>query len=452
MEWQLIDKMQILQFFLLFIILIGVYRSVIVKVLKKTKVFLRRFIGVFIYQFARLFPRDPKVVVFGAEAGQGFRGNPKYLYLEAKQDHRIRCIWVLKNQAAIKRMNDEGMECYSVHSLKGIYFQLRAKTFIHSHSIHDDFNRFLLGGATSINTWHGVGLKKVWGANKKTYTYKSLHEKNRFKRWLHSFVVRTQNAGTSYVISTSDRVSSYYPETFLVKKENVLQLGQARNDIFFHDTEQDEEIPSYIRESRIITYMPTHRNFGKLDKNINRVLDLKQLDAFCEAHGYKFIVKRHMYSNGQVPTRLKNIIDISKENIDPQMLLKYTDILVTDFSSCYTDFLLLNRPVLFYSYDLEEYLEKSNEMYHDYYDVTPGPKIEDFSSFMSALTDVVNGMDTFEEERKEVLDIFYEEKNQHVVTNKQVSYIFENILKLPFVKDERGSRTSSKESDSISVS
>ncbi|WP_091734495.1 CDP-glycerol glycerophosphotransferase family protein [Marininema mesophilum] len=444
-DWTFVEKMALLQTILLSVILIGVFRSTIKRIINGTKVFVRRFIGVCIYHVARLIPRDPKFVVFGAEAGQGFRGNTKYLYLKAKQDDRIHCVWVLKNPIAVKQMNQEGMECYSVHSLKGIYFQLRAKTFIHSHSIHDDFNRYLLGGATSINTWHGVGLKKVWGANQKTYTYKALHEKNPIKRWLHSFVVRTQNASISYVISTSDVVSSYYPETYLVKKENILQLGQARNDVFFHETEEDEAVPSFIKENRVITYMPTHRNFGKLDKDINRVLDLKELDAFCEAHGYKFLVKRHMFSKGQVPTRLKNVVDISHENIDPQMLLKYTDILVTDFSSCYTDYLLLNRPVLFYCYDLDEYLTKSNEMYHDYYDVTPGPKVESFASFMEALEDVVNGRDSYDEERKEVLDIFYEKKNQKTVTDQQVAYIFEHILKLEYKKTASVSSSSKKD-------
>ena len=256
---------------------------------------------------------------------------------------------------------------------------------IHSHSINDDFSKALLGGAISYNTWHGVGLKKVWGANRHTFSYKILHEKGVLKRFFGMFVVRANLAKVNYVVSTSEAVSSYYPETFIVPKENILQLGQVRNDVFFKETEEDAAIPNWIRKGKIILYMPTHRNFGKLETDINLVFDFQKLNDFCAKTGYTFLVKRHMYSSGQAPTIYEHIIDISKESYDPQLLLKYTDILMTDYSSCYTDFLLLDRPVLFYCYDLNLYLQQSNEMYFNYFDVTPGPKVSDFEKLLLEL-------------------------------------------------------------------
>lgn len=175
--------------------------------------------------------------------------------------------------------------------------------------------------------------------------------------------------------------------------------------------------------------MPTHRNFGKIDTDINLVFDFQKLEELCERTGYKFVIKRHMYSSGYIPSQYKHIIDISDENIDPQFLLKYTDILLTDYSSCYTDYLLLDRPVAFYCYDLEKYLQKSNEMYHGYFDVTPGPKTQTFPELLSSLEDYINDPSLFKEERKRVLNIFYSKKNQGKVLEKQVNYINEHILK-----------------------
>lgn len=400
------------------------------EVARLAKIFFRRLLGVIIYNTVKFFPRNRKIIVFGSENGRGFRGNPKYIYLKAREDQRVRCIWILKDRSAVRKMQSRGYECYYYHSLKGIYYQTRAKFFIHSHSIHDDFNRYFLGGATSVNTWHGVGLKKVWGANKNTFTYQTIHEQKPLKRFLQMILLRTNWAKENYILSTSERVSSYYPETFLIPKENIIQLGQARNDVFFQDSEEDEQFPKYIKENKVITYMPTHRNFGKLDKAIHEVLDLKEIDSFCEQHGYTFLIKRHMYSEGRVPKTLQHVIDISDDNIDPQLLLKYTDILITDYSSCYTDYLLLDRPVIFYCYDLNEYLTESNEMYFDYDEVTPGPKVEDFASLLQALQDAVLNKDHYQEERERVLNIFYAKENQQIVTPKQVAYIFENIFKI----------------------
>lgn len=398
---------------------------------KKLKVYTRRMVGVLLYNTVRFLPRNGKIVVFGAESGRGYRGNPKYLFLRMRQDPRIRCIWILKDRSAVEQLRGMGHESYYYHSLRGIYFQLRAKVFIHSHSIHDDFNRYLLGGAVSVNTWHGVGLKKVWGANKKTFTYKALHEPHPIKRFLGMLLVRTMLARKNYVISTSERVSSYYPETFLVPKENVFSLGQARNDVFFGEFEEEEaQFPEYIKHRRVITYMPTHRYFGKLDREISEVLDLEKIDAFCQEHGYLFLIKRHMYSKGRVPETLKHVKDVSHQDLDPQLLLKYTDVLITDYSSCYTDYLLLDRPVIFYCYDLAQYLEQSNEMYFDYEEVTPGPRVEDFSSLLEAMADAVSGRDDYAEERTRVLNIFYAKENQRPVTDKQVAFIYQHILKL----------------------
>lgn len=415
----------IIQIILLVLILISVNKNLI----KKTRLILKRTIVVTIWYQSKLIPKSKNLVVFGAENGRGFRGNPRYLFLRMVKNSNLTCVWISKDPKTVSELTDMGFLAYKHNSLKGIIYQLRAKLVIHSHSINDDFYKVLLGGAISYNTWHGVGLKKVWGANKNTFTYKILHEKSFIKKFFGKFVVKTNSAKTNYVVSTSEKVSSYYPETFLVKKENVLELGQVRNDIFFIDTDEDENFPAFIKENKIITYMPTHRNFGKIDTDINLVFDFQKLEELCERTGYKFVIKRHMYSSGYIPSQYKHIIDISDENIDPQFLLKYTDILLTDYSSCYTDYLLLDRPVAFYCYDLEKYLQKSNEMYHGYFDVTPGPKTQTFPELLSSLEDYINDPSLFKEERKRVLNIFYSKENQGKVLEKQVNYINEHILK-----------------------
>lgn len=430
MSEHVLDWVQII---LLVLILISV--NVKGSLWKTIRLISKRTIVVTIHFFSRFVPKKKNLVVFGAENGKGFRGNPKYIFLEMVKDPNLQCVWISRSSEVVQDLTSKGYMAYRHHSLKGIYYQLRAKLIIHSHAINDDFSKSFLGGAISYNTWHGVGLKKVWGANKKTFTYKILHHKSRIKRFFGKFVVRTNQAKVNYVVSTSPRVSSYYPETFLVPKEHVLELGQVRNDVFFKETEEDFEIPEWIRNGKIITYMPTHRKFGKLETDINTVFDFEKLNEFCERTGFIFLVKRHMYSSGHVPTIYKNIIDISHENYDPQLLLKYTDILITDYSSCYTDYLLLDRPVLFYCYDLSMYLQKSNDMYFNYYDVTPGPKVKEFSELLTELERAIENPALFAKERERVLNIFYSKENQGEVLQKQVNYIYENLLRMPTTKD-----------------
>lgn len=419
-------SVETVQLILLILILLSVNRPL----LKKSRLIGKRTIVVLIHFLSKFVPKSRHLVVFGGENGRGFRGNTKYLFIEMEKNPQLTCVWISRSDQVVRNLRRKGYLSYKHHSLRGIYYQLRAKLVIHSHSINDDFSKSLLGGAISYNTWHGVGLKKVWGANRNTFTYKILHERSWLKRYFGKFVVKTNQAKVNYVVSTSEAVSSYYPETFLVPQQNVLQLGQVRNDVFFQETGEDLEIPDWFRNGKIILYMPTHRNFGKLETNMNAVFDFQRLNDLCARLGYTFVIKAHMYSSSQAPSSYEHIKDISHESFDPQLLLKYTDVLLTDYSSCYTDFLLLDRPVLFYCYDLEMYLQKSNDMYFNYFDVTPGPKVENFADLLQALEEAIANPQADKAERKRVLDIFYSEDNQGTVLQKQVDYIYTQILQL----------------------
>jgi len=390
----------------------------------------KQIVVIIIHACSKLVPKSKNLIVFGGENGKGFRGNTKYIFLEMAKDPRLNCIWITKNPSVVKNLRERGYKAYMASSKKGILYQLRAKVIVHSHSVNDDFIKPLVGGAISFNAWHGVPIKKVWAANKNSFSYKIVNLKKGFRKFFGMMFIRTNQAKVNYVVSTSPTFTAIYPDTFLVSKENILELGQARNDVFFKETEEDKEIPEWIRNGKIITYMPTHRNFGKKDKDINSLIDFHRLNELCEKTGYKFLVKRHMYSKGETPKTFSNIIDISSEPYDPQMILKYTDILITDYSSAYADYLLLDRPVMFFCYDLNEYLSKSNGLYFNYFDVAPGPRAFTFEQFISGLKEVINNPESYREDRKRVLDMFYSKENQKPVTQKQVDFIYKHLLKM----------------------
>ncbi len=108
--------------------------------------------------------KNKNLIIFGGENGKAYRGNTKYLFEEITKIENLQSVWIAKNKETIKQIRDQNQQAYYHRSLKGMVLQLRASTAVHSHSIHDDFNKVLLGGVTSINTWHGVGLKKGLGS------------------------------------------------------------------------------------------------------------------------------------------------------------------------------------------------------------------------------------------------------------------------------------------------
>ena len=106
---------------------------------------------------------------------------------------------------------------------------------------------------------------------------------------------------------------------------------------------------------------------------------------------------------------------MTKDSLDIQELLIETDILITDYSSTYIDYLLLDRPVIFYDFDYDSYIEKDREMYFPYDEVTPGIKAGTFDELMNGMSQIVSGIDDFKEDRKKVRDLFYCKRGQREV-------------------------------------
>ena len=139
------------------------------------------------------------------------------------------------------------------------------------------------------------------------------------------------------------------------------------------------------------------------------------------------IIKLHHADKSQVPSVLlhnsKNIL-LYDDKIDLYTLLSRTDILLTDYSSVYFDFLLLNLPIIFMPFDLGDYVKKRS-FYYNYNDVTPGHKTKNWEEVLSALDDVIGGVDDFATER----DIVKRRFNEYMDGNSS-KRVFAEILAL----------------------
>ena len=107
---------------------------------------------------------------------------------------------------------------------------------------------------------------------------------------------------------------------------------------------------------------------------------------------------------------------------DIMEILSAFDGVITDYSSIYIDFLLLERPLLFLPYDVEEYQEKRG-MNFPYEKVTPGPKPGTMKAFMKELKQLLSDSSYYQEERHRMNRYF----NQ--IQRPCAAMICENILK-----------------------
>ena len=355
-----------------------------------------------------LMPRNKKLCVFGAWLGERFADNSKQLFIEACERKNLRAVWITKSESVLKEIHDMGYEAYMWGTPKAVWTQLRAGYAIVSNGISDLEHTFL-GRSVIIDLWHGIPLKKVVYDNKYEKDWDSPKQKLRDK-------LINVPLGKMYFVAPSEMFIPIYQSAFRRKREQIICLGQPRSDIFFADNKPDK----YFSDKKIILYCPTHRNEGAERIELSKIFNLERLEKFLDESGYYFVIKKHFYHRMEVENleAYPHIIDITNEDMDIQRLIMETEVLITDYSSIYIDYLLLDSPLLFYCYDYEHYLANDREMYFEYEDVTPGVKAKSFDELLGQLKEVIENGDSYgKEDRERVKNMFYCKKGQGPVGN-----------------------------------
>ena len=226
------------------------------------------------------------------------------------------------------------------------------------------------------------------------------------------------------MISTSKFVNETSLKEVITANE-YSDLGYPRNDLLLKDHDDIDLILSDLKiynlaknsfgsEKKIVVYMPTHResatSIGETKPPLFP-LDLENLDSFCVQNNIIFILKLHPFimqfqKDFETPMGFKNVYFHNTQG-DIYPTLKYTDLLLTDYSSIYFDFLLLDRPIVFYSYDFEEYSSNMDGFFYDYEENTPGIKVKTQKEMHNAVLQSLNCKECYAEERKLVSNRFH---------------------------------------------
>lgn len=361
-----------------------------------------------IYWLSFITPRNKNIWLFGSTFGKRFADNPRYFYLyinEFKKKSK-RPIWISKNKEIIEFLNKNKYEAYYYKSLKGIYYCLIGKVYIFDN-YSKDINFWTSGGAVKINLWHGIPLKKIQSDN---INDKVRHPKNNLEK-LKYFPRRLSDEKPShYILAASKLTRGIFKSAF--RTDRVLTCGYPRNDLLLKDSEikniyldyEEEQLKQISSKKglKIILYMPT---FRESESAFFDVVNLCVFEEFLEKNNMLFCVKMHIKSRliSKFNNILYNNIFVINPDSDPYPFINLADMLVTDYSSIYFDYLFKNRPIIFFDYDREIYEKESRELYFNYDLVTPGIKAESMDSLMNALL----SEDIYEKERTRIrLKIF----------------------------------------------
>lgn len=357
-----------------------------------------------------LVKRSDDIYIFGSWYGKKYADNSKALYTYTIKSGGRKCIWICNDKKIYNQLKSEKLPVAMKNSIAGIYYQLKAAVAF--SCVGDlDFNRYLLGNCIHIELWHGVGGGKKIGLDDKGYLAEESKIRKKICRALEKVPLRKH-----YFVATSQEMKRIFQSAFQLDDEHIIMAGQARNDMFYDKNYCPKTISKKeFRNKKIILYMPTHRKQGKVNIDCGHLFDLKKIETFCEKNDCVFVIKKHFYHKSEKEnlTQYNNIIDITNTEVDTNELLLIADILISDYSSVATDFLLLNRPILYYCYDLYDYMKEDRDLYWEYEKITPGIKATTFDELFDELKDIVEKKkDNYKENRIQVCNFFYDPQNQ----------------------------------------
>ena len=197
-----------------------------------------------------------------------------------------------------------------------------------------------------------------------------------------------------YAVVSSDHDVPFYAEAFGIPEERVVPTGIPRMDRFFDPKAQAEGREAALdafpeaRGRKTILFAPTFRGSGR--KNITydfSQIDYAALHALCVEQDAVVIVRPHPSLNGRfmIPAPYRDrILDQAVFTTDAPDVLFAADLLVTDYSSIVFEYSTLDRPMLFFAYDLEEYIA-TRDFYVPYEEFVPGKIVRTFDALLDAI-------------------------------------------------------------------
>ena len=352
------------------------------KILRKFKKLAGQIIKILYRLVYRLIRVDDKLVIFISFHGRGYSDNPRAIYEQMKKDERFkdyRFIWFIKNHEK-KNIKIAGAEIKEYFSIPYFYYLSKAKYWVINCKMPDYICK--KPSQIYLQTWHGTPLKRLGHdiiAPKDATFYRSGMT---YKQMCATYDIDV--ARYNYMISPNKFCTEVFQTAFGIDRQRLIETGYPRNDFITNANEEDikklKQKFDLPLDKKIVLYAPTWRDNSYVAAGYTFELkaDFYQWKEIL-GDDYIVIFKPHylIINNYANDHSLDGFLYSISADAEINELYVLSDILITDYSSVFFDYAVLNRPVYFYMYDLEEYKDELRGFYLDIHTELPGKVYED---------------------------------------------------------------------------
>lgn len=351
------------------------------------------------FRLIGLLPRKKRTVFFESFHARQYSDSPRAIYEYMLKHHpEYELIWSIDKRAE-KLFQEQGVPYVKRFTPKWFFEFPRAKYWVNNVRLPGWMPK--PPGTIYVQTWHGTPLKKL-GMDIETVHMPGTDTENYRRNFL------SESSKWDYLVSPNHYSSKIFKRAFGYKGK-VIESGYPRNDLLTNFTDSEartvRKMLGIPAGKKVMLYAPTWRDHEFYEKGkykFNFQFDLKLWkDQFSEE--WVLLTRMHylISENFDFSEYDGAVIDVSGYP-DIRDLYIVSDLLITDYSSVFFDYSILNRPIVFYMYDLDQYRDQLRGFYFPIQNEAPGPIVRTEEE----LFDVIRNKDQLQPEKSEAYRTF----------------------------------------------
>ncbi len=345
-------------------------------------------------------PKKKNIWVFSSFFKRGYMDNVKYLYEYVLEHHpEIKAVWMTLDQAVYKQLQVENKPVVMMRTTECRKNLSRAAVAFTDHYRMSDYDSFSgLNDRTKIvQLWHGVGLKAIGDLKNTNVSGVMLSNDilpsdsdniwrkiiKKIKYFRHAYYRELFERYFMLVCPGPERIAKV-AKPLHIPIENCFMSGHPRN-ILLHQT-----LPA--TDAAHILYAPTYRWSAVKERQlVQHIIDSADTIQECmeRVNGY-LTIRLHPHTWRDYNSLLNDLSQrynriLLDNDADIYQTLGNYRVLISDYSSIAYDFILLNRPVVFFNYDFEDFIENECALNYDYDTYSPGTKTKTWEQTLAAI-------------------------------------------------------------------
>lgn len=348
-----------------------------------------------LYFLSGFVPRRPDLWVFGSWGGFRFADNGAafFEFCQRRLAGAVQLVWISRKRDIVARLRARGFEAHWLWSPTGIVRCLRARLHLFD-CFAKDTNFWLSRGAKRVNLWSGVPLKTFERDidNPRSRYFRVFHG-TLLQRLLYGMMMPWHVTRPDMIIAMSEETRAITARAFGVPMHSVCVTGFPRNDSLFvgSPAAAGRNCPSTVLEAaragkKVFLYLPTFRDSGKPFVKI----EWKRLDALMERLDSVFFIKFHPVDATQFKNGSTRVVQLFQDT-DVYDVMPHSNALISDYSSIIFDYMLLDRPIIYYTPDLEEFIAGCRSFNFHPVDIAVGPLCADSAQLERAIEEAAAG-------------------------------------------------------------